>query len=642
MLFKLIKEKLLNNSQRLINSVTLATLALICSSQPSQAEGSRSLFPSGATGNRANIEWRNSNYANIIKRRTLLQVYVNRGEYILLGSSAVGVNSGDIKVYNPGLVTGTVGQKILPSSASFSCSAQRTTTTNAAQGRIYATTTPNITARQRELAGPDTITNAATATPGNAVTNGYVPCFYQAPQTGIYNVVFYGPTGDNSDAETAPTGDINNVQTDAAQNTSIAAWDVTVRGSLTSTTDINGRLFSDYLALFTGANNRPVNSKLFIVTIDGFKYLTNLNGVDPNGFVTLANDVGFYDSDRQTPLYHNLVDDANNQLTAPQGGVTLSLPKHLIFFTDNTLYQPDSAAITENNIPTIPTAPTISNLTYTGSAGSNDSYVGVGGTFSYSTNVAGNYQIIISRNGTDFDPSNPQNRVLRGVRTYSGTQTVTWDGLDNEGKAFPKGTGYQVRASVQAGEYHFPLLDAENSINGGPSYTLVNPPATCPGVAGCSTAYYDDRGYRTLNGSTVGTVNTLLPNGNHPGAASSLTGFNSTSNQRRFSNDFGDKRGLDLWTYFPSTTASVLLNIIDSVQRDLQITKTHSGDLKVGQNGVYTLTVKNVGTRDFAGTGTNFLRVIDTLPSGLSYVSATSTTTGWNCSATGSDSYLYQ
>ena len=611
-----------------IGGVVLGLSMIGSLGQSAYAEGSRSMYPSSATGSRANIEWRSSNYANLVRRRTILKVYANAGEFILLGSSAVGVTlgatSGDIRVYNPNTITGVIGDETIPASPSFSCAAQRTATGQASQGQI--------TTRTIELAGPDTITNPVNATPGGAVTNGYVPCFYQAPSTGIYDVVFWGPAGDNVDTEVQPTGSIGTLQNDSTQNTSISAWDVTVRNSLTTTTDINGRLFANYLALFTGANSRPVNSSIYIVTDDGFRYLTAFNGLDPNGFITLANNVGFYDSDGQTPLYRNLVDGVNNQLTAPQGGVTLAPPTHLIFFTNtnNSLYQPDPSAISANNIPLIPTLPTITG-TYAGSAGGIDSYVSAGGIFTINSNVNSNYEIIISRDGVDFNPTTPANRVLRGTRS-AGTHNIVWNGLDNSGTAFPVGT-YTARSTIHAGEYHFPLLDVENSPLGGPTYTLVNPPdGTCAAMAfGCSTAFYDDRGYRTLNGTIIGTVNVTLPGGTPPPINNAALGFNSTSNQRAFSGGFGNVRGLDIWTYFPSSAIVTTVNIIPSIARDLTIFKSHLGDFSVGSNGVYTLQVRNTGTSAIAAGET--ITVVDTLPTGLTFVSGTGT--GWTCNAAG-------
>ncbi|HVF45669.1 MAG TPA: hypothetical protein VM936_21765 [Pyrinomonadaceae bacterium] len=62
---------------------------------------------------------------------------------------------------------------------------------------------------------------------------------------------------------------------------------------------------------------------------------------------------------------------------------------------------------------------------------------------------------------------------------------------------------------------------------------------------------------------------------------------------------------------------------------DVTIAKTHSGNFTQGQNGTYTLAVSNVGGAATSGTVT----VSDTLPAGLSYVSATGT--GWTCGAAG-------
>lgn len=62
---------------------------------------------------------------------------------------------------------------------------------------------------------------------------------------------------------------------------------------------------------------------------------------------------------------------------------------------------------------------------------------------------------------------------------------------------------------------------------------------------------------------------------------------------------------------------------------DLSLTKTHTGNFRVGQNGTYTLTVTNNGLSPAAGA----LTVTDTLPTGLTFVSGTGTR--WTCSASG-------
>jgi len=62
---------------------------------------------------------------------------------------------------------------------------------------------------------------------------------------------------------------------------------------------------------------------------------------------------------------------------------------------------------------------------------------------------------------------------------------------------------------------------------------------------------------------------------------------------------------------------------------DLSLTKSHVGDFTVNTNGVYTLDVTNNGPNDATGT----ITVTDTLPAGLTYVTAVGT--GWTCGAVG-------
>jgi len=269
----------LNRYKKLLTGLVLLLCYLNFGIQSARAEGSRTLYPSNAPAgsSRANLEWRTDTYGGLVLRRTLLKVYANQGEYILLGSSAVGVGSGNISVYNPGRVSDSIGSETIPNTADFVCTSQA--------GRGF------ISSRQQELSGPRAISG-----PGNP--NGYIPCYYQAPSTGVYDIVFYGPDGGGSSTNGAPTGDINlssgnNFGTQ--QGTSVAAWDVTVRSSdQTSTTDLNGRLFSYYLALFTGNNGRYLNFPVYPITTDGFRYKVELRGTDPNGFVLYGNQTGFF------------------------------------------------------------------------------------------------------------------------------------------------------------------------------------------------------------------------------------------------------------------------------------------------------------------------------------------------------------
>ena len=60
---------------------------------------------------------------------------------------------------------------------------------------------------------------------------------------------------------------------------------------------------------------------------------------------------------------------------------------------------------------------------------------------------------------------------------------------------------------------------------------------------------------------------------------------------------------------------------------DLLVTKTHSGNFTVGINGIYTIAVSNIGGQNT----TKDIIVTDTLPTGLTFVSAVGST--WQCSA---------
>jgi hypothetical protein len=219
--------------------------------------------------------------------------------------------------------------------------------------------------------------------------------------------------------------------------------------------------------------------------------------------------------------------------------------------------------------------PTVNSIAFQGTAGDVSGVPGsvfsTGGNIVFDGNIDGVAHVVIVPNpggigGCDsatFDPTLPGNRSLVAV-VSAGVQNLAWDGKDNSGAYMPTswtgngGAGYCFNATLHAGAYHFPLLDAENSMLGGPTITLLNPPGgVCP-FATCSTAFFDDLGYKTTSGAVVGTVGSVLSGNNPPLPPDySNTGFDTTSTTIRAygdnsSNGFGNQKGLDLWTYFPS------------------------------------------------------------------------------------------
>lgn len=564
--------------------------------------GTRGQFPAGAAGFRPNIEWRTSTYGEgQLYRRTLWKVYADAGEYILLASSAVGVRQGDILVYRPGRLTGPIGREVLPARADFSCDDQR-------DARAADRNRGRIASRAEELAG---------------INVGYAPCYYQAPEPGIYDVVLLGPDGPNSDREITPSGRIEAPPEDFGPNqaTTITAWEIVVADGITATQadEKRGRLFSYYVALLTGGNGRPIFNDVYVITDDGFNYQITTRGADPYGFVFYSNNEGFLDTDG-TPLYRNVMarpdlpTQDQNQLVVLQGNVRVPPPEHPIF-----LQRPAPETLTALSIPLEPQTPVVANMRFTGPTGTAVTGVGVGGTFGFDLVAGGGtYYIVVSRDGLNFDPTLPENRVIYGRAGQLGPQTLTWDGEDNEGRPFPVGGQYKAAMAVQGGEVHFPSLDMENNLEGS-VVTLLNPPGgICPPFdGGCSASFYDDRGYRTADGTLVGTAvnGPLCPGnvGNPPALPSSdpLRGYDSRSTQRGWgfrdggnpdricdpAGGFGDKKGLDRWAYYPSNRLEVPLQIVaDPTPVTLtEFSAAHSGQGVL----VRWATGAEIGTRGF-------------------------------------------
>ena len=510
-------------------------------------EGSRSPYPSTypVGGYRANLDFQPGQfYVGKVHRRGFLYVYAEAGEYILVGSrnrsGADNVN-GLIRIYTPQSF-GTPGDETIPVAPGFICD-------NTSQnGPNYSGPTRGIIAnRAQELAGPNSANNSVT------VANGFAPCAYQAPVTGIYGVLFSAAGSGGG-----PNGVIDPPE---LSNNSVSAWDVTVRSDADSIVDINSRLFTYAFVGFTGGNNRPVYSTLYYVTNDGYRYAQDLRGIDPNGYALYANTFGFLDNGQ--PLFKDLRGNEALVTTLPPG-VTTQTAQFPIFFSDVSPTGAHAAQINRVlgalSIPQAPPTPALTDVSFSGHIGGSRTTPGVGGTFRFTTTDTITYLITISRDGVDYNPENVNNRVLTGIAA-TGTHTITWDGKDNSGANFPSSsTPYPFRVVGNNGNVHFPIIDAENNPGGGPTITRLN--GADPGNR---TVYFDDRGYRTSSGSLVGNLNgTLCPTGT-PAAPSppvSLLGVDSSTNYRlwqaggnansdcAFTAGWGDAKGLNLWTYY--------------------------------------------------------------------------------------------
>ncbi|MDE1961599.1 MAG: DUF11 domain-containing protein, partial [Xanthomonadaceae bacterium] len=283
-------------------------------------------------------------------------------------------------------------------------------------------------------------------------------------------------------------------------------------------------------------------------------------------------------------------------------------------------------------LPLSPPSPQVSGVAFNGLQSGNQTYVGGGGTFTFTAANDTTYQIVISA-GVDFDPANPANATLTGLAP-NGTDSVPWSGLANNGSAFPPGT-FNFQITGRNGEIHFPIIDDEGSANGGPVLTKLNGTPT-----GDHTVYYDDRGYKTSAGVSIGTPGGLLCPANPPvpptpdhsliGQDSSAQTFsgpncnggtgtcfyrywpgNGNSNTDCAATaGFGDAKALDLWAFqsTPVQSSTVVIN-------PSNLTLAKSAPASVALNTPFNYTV-GLGNNSGAASGTT-ATVSDILPAGV-------------------------
>jgi len=607
--------------------VAVPVLALLgATSSPAFAEGSRNLYPATypSSAYRSAMDLRTTQrYMNAISGRQFLYVYAQAGEYILVGSRNR-ANGGDVRIYDPQSF-GTKADETLPATADFSCASATPPAGSYSGGSLGL-----IASRAEELAGPNSADNSVT------VPGGFAPCAYLAPSDGIYGVQFTGAT---SGGGGTPNGSVANPDVLSSQ---VSAWDVTVRANATSTTDSNGRLFSYAWVGYTGANPRPVEYSLHYVTGDGYRYRQIMRGIDPNAAAFYANSRGFLDTG--APLYKDVRGNSHLVGTGSfPAGVTPQQPEYPIFFADVDASGPNAAEVARTlgalGIPLVPAAPELTNPTFVGNLSGNQSTVSAGGVFQFDTVNTLTYEIVISNDGIDFDPANPLNRVLTGIAA-TGSHAVLWDGLRNDGTAFPVGD-YEFRIVGRNGEAHFPMLDIERNSWGGPTLTKLN-------GSGDSIVYFDDRGYRTRGGTLVGELNGRLCGAGNlqvpPTPDHSLTGVDSsvadgsgryyrwwtaggnsgTECNNSASEAFGNLKGLDLWALERSQEFELPIEIVDgSTLTDVGALVGVTGSVFPGDTVYGNIAYSHAGDAASAdATGLTYTAVIGTpgnCPTGVNF-----------------------
>ncbi|WP_219641102.1 Ig-like domain-containing protein [Cohnella sp. CFH 77786] len=508
------------NLKLLVAFGVLCLAVLFTAHRQAAAEGSRELVSNG--GNRPFLEWFPTGNISGIQRTTELFVYVKSGETINLGSNVhTSYDNKDIVLTSPSNQV-----QVLDVNAS--------------------TGAGKISTVAQETSGP--LPNAG----------GYTPLTVTAGEEGWWKVEFHGPASSGNPTTITTTAALPGGGDATGSGDSVAAWDVTIRDA--GGVEKKGRMFTYSLALNMGSNGTsttPVElkSKVYILTKDGYQYLTNMNGIDPFGFIFFSNNRGYIDGTNNKTLYHSV------PLPLP-GGITVQNPKsadtatavtHRVFFNEPSSDLPASVPTTPI-VPPTPVNPGFTNVAGTGPI----AQVGQGGSFTFELARAATYQLIIDTNQDGvFDPS--VDTLTENIAS-SGLNTFQWNGKNRSGVTVGVGE-YKAKLLIKGGEYHFPLLDVEHAPNG-VVIQMLNAPGAFPSGTSASTVYYDDSNYTTANGTAVNLDPSTGMSAANPRNAS--MGIDSTGGAHNYSGNYGNDKAMDTWTYFPGPTSIIKFSITDS------------------------------------------------------------------------------
>lgn len=530
------------------------------------ATGSRTITQSTAAGAyRPFLEWYGSTTAGISRRQTI-KVYVNAGETLMIGSST----------YSSTCVAGAGGARDI-------CFRKPDGTTG------YLNVINNgagfIGTRAMEQAGPKYsdaggVRNAA----------GYTPIIITVGPTeaGVWEFDYYSPDGGvENPASRLISASWPTIPTSGG---TIFAWDLTVVKDITtaSSSIVTGRVFCNYLCLNMGANyynsSNGLFSTFYVLTNDGYIYKTDLNGLDPYGFVFFANNRGLVNQKNNSSLYRSARNLTNDNIMSqlqiklasgdtipavfhsPQNPDTNLDQTYRVFFEMPSDDLPSSIKAT----PHVPEK--ITNFVFEGYRESYG-FVGQGGWFKFNVTNASSFQIVIKFK-ENYAPGRAANTLYLSSSCVQGENRIYWDGKDGNGYVVPSGiygneTGsIEIEIQVKAGEYHFPMLDIESAPKG-INVRLVNTPKNSDGTdylwqsaqeeERARTVVYYDNSYM-ISGGEVATSGVSSVNG-----ACKFTAANSGE----ASTKGGDYAAVDVWTYTTGDATNTKISLQEFILEDV-------------------------------------------------------------------------
>ncbi|OXB17223.1 hypothetical protein B0A71_16475, partial [Flavobacterium tructae] len=499
-----------------------------------------------------------------VANRGKMYVYANAGEVLYLGSSAQGKTGSG------------VGRIILtaPNGTSYNSGT--------------STTVGLISSRAQELNGPSALVGAGGYNAYSRTVG--------ASESGIWIVEFLSDSP-NLAPSPMPGGNANiqaNSNWTQATNTCyIVAWDVTVAASGVAK---SGRVYANVLTGHLGDATNQWNSNLKVLTYDGFQYNIQTNGVRPVYFNFFVNNKGLRSgvSNSAAPVYTSSplarVNNYSSSATDysfhnPTDSDDLTNFTHKIFYNTPDPSMPaeaniynGSASTTWLNKPII--TQTISNVNLRGVEGSSSGMgtAPLGGFVTFDANTNANYTIEIDVNNNN-SMADPVDRILRGT-AVAGSNSVRWDGKDNQGNSIPYGAKVKVAVILFNGEVHFPYIDAEDNPQG-IIITRVN------GSNPNSNIYWNDS---IITGDSGGVAPSPVD------ASSRTLNTSSASGAHRWSGGYGNLGLIDTWSYVYTTPPTPTEFSVIQNAADLAVTSISdvvSGN--VGSNVTYTVVVKNIG-----------------------------------------------
>ncbi|EGJ99401.1 T9SS type A sorting domain-containing protein [Dysgonomonas gadei] len=557
------------------------------------ADGSKDLYPSGTTGNRAYLRSNTGVTENWpFPNRGTHFVYAEVGETITLASSAQSGTTKRIRLYAPN------GNEV-------------TLTVANNQG--------NIADRNAELAGPRRVGQAA----GD---NRYLPIYYTVPAgaAGIYKVEFDG-TGNNSGSVTGAATSLSQ----PSNSSYVAGWDVSVINT-TNTDFIKGRVYTNVLNMSVASSTTTgFYGLVYVLTKDGYTYRVNNNGNNGIYFTFFVNNNGFVNATTKVPIYKSLntTTGIGNQVHDPNLADTDVSITHKLFYTQPSADLPLDVEVSgavpggktwlKNTI----VVPKVEEVKVLGTDNTEGQISSKGGYIRFKTESQGTFTIKIESTGTPAFTT----RHMYGAAKI-GENSVYWDGKDGDNIPIPAGhVPAKITVQLQGAEVHFPFFDMEMNLRGTIIELLDH--NNLNNVLS-DIVYWDDSNITINSNNNSGSSSSPVNNSHLPPTNSS--GISSNSNGHKWavgisnaSNGFGNEKSIDTWTFIKGEEKTIETAVtikeadlqVSSVTVDKTSVRLEEEDINGDYNPTilsYTVKVKNNGPSDVVGAPFTF-----TLPKGF-------------------------